>query len=167
MPKEKRRRSGAHEQSVRLHKRQFAEQDNAVEHVEIGEQSEKTAPEILADMEVEDEARPALKKKEKQALKHELFLKRPSSISLIPSTSLPSLTQLSSPRRPGAISVALFKIPRTSPETQGKGAGRRRHGRHQGRDLCCGGGHPCGRQELYRRREWDRRDRGPQSEAQT
>ncbi|KAI0660406.1 ribosome biogenesis protein SLX9-domain-containing protein [Cubamyces menziesii] len=76
MPKEKRRRSGAHEQSVRLHKRQFAEQDNAVEHVEIGEQSEKTAPEILADMEVEDEARPALKKKEKQALKHELFLKR-------------------------------------------------------------------------------------------
>ncbi|KAI0331942.1 hypothetical protein GY45DRAFT_1344944 [Cubamyces sp. BRFM 1775] len=76
MPKEKRRRSGAHEQSVRLHKRQFAEQDNAVEHVEIGEQSEKTAPEILADMDVEEESRPTLKKKEKQALKHELFLKR-------------------------------------------------------------------------------------------
>ncbi|KAI8980683.1 ribosome biogenesis protein SLX9-domain-containing protein [Trametes punicea] len=75
MPKEKRRRSGAHAQSVKLHKRQFAAQDNAVEHVDVGEQIEKPAPEILADMAVEEEPRP-MKKKEKQALKHELFLKR-------------------------------------------------------------------------------------------
>lgn len=40
-PKEKRRRSGAHEQSVKLHKRQYAAQDNAVEHVDVGEQSER------------------------------------------------------------------------------------------------------------------------------
>ncbi|OSD03638.1 hypothetical protein PYCCODRAFT_240787 [Trametes coccinea BRFM310] len=76
MPKEVRRRSGAHEQSVRLHKRQFAAQDNAVEHVEVGKQTEKPAPEILADMAVDEESRPAMKKKEKLALKHELFLKR-------------------------------------------------------------------------------------------
>ncbi|KAI0375332.1 hypothetical protein BV20DRAFT_1032580 [Pilatotrama ljubarskyi] len=76
MPKERRRRSGAHEQSVRLPKRQFAAQDNAVEHVEIGEQTERPAPEILADMAVEEESRPIMKKKEKLALKHELFLKR-------------------------------------------------------------------------------------------
>ncbi|KAI9058860.1 hypothetical protein FKP32DRAFT_1231534 [Trametes sanguinea] len=76
MPKEVRRRSGAHEQSVRLHKRQFAAQDNAVEHVEVGKQTEKPAPEILADMAVDEESRPTMKKKEKLALKHELFLKR-------------------------------------------------------------------------------------------
>ncbi|KAI0639733.1 ribosome biogenesis protein SLX9-domain-containing protein [Trametes polyzona] len=76
MPKEKRRRSGAHEQSVKLHKRQFATQDNAVEHVDVGDQSERPAPEILADMAVDEEPRPAMKKKEKLALKHELFLKR-------------------------------------------------------------------------------------------
>ncbi|CDO76613.1 hypothetical protein BN946_scf184868.g27 [Trametes cinnabarina] len=76
MPKETRRRSGAHQQSVRLHKRQFAAQDNAVEHVEVGEQTAKPAPDILADMAVEDETRPTMKKKEKMALKHELFLKR-------------------------------------------------------------------------------------------
>ncbi|KAL7285158.1 hypothetical protein ACG7TL_000250 [Trametes sanguinea] len=75
-PKEVRRRSGAHEQSVRLHKRQFAAQDNAVEHVEVGKQAEKPAPEILADMAVDEESRPTMKKKEKLALKHELFLKR-------------------------------------------------------------------------------------------
>ncbi|KAL1951676.1 hypothetical protein VTO73DRAFT_825 [Trametes versicolor] len=76
MPKEKRRRSGAHEQSVKLHKRQYAAQDNAVEHVDVGEQSERAAPEIFEDMAMEDEPRPTMKKKEKQALKHDLFLKR-------------------------------------------------------------------------------------------
>ncbi|TFK89634.1 hypothetical protein K466DRAFT_18209 [Polyporus arcularius HHB13444] len=77
MPKEKRRRSGAHEQSVRLpSKRQFAVQDNAVEHVTVGEEIEKSAPEILADIAADEEPRPTLKKKEKQALKHELFMQR-------------------------------------------------------------------------------------------
>ncbi|RPD81976.1 hypothetical protein L226DRAFT_528186 [Lentinus tigrinus ALCF2SS1-7] len=77
MPKEKRRRSGAHEQSVRLPaKRQFAVQDNAVEHVVVGDQIEKPAPEILADIAADEEPRPSLKKKEKLALKHELFIQR-------------------------------------------------------------------------------------------
>ncbi|KAI0830642.1 ribosome biogenesis protein SLX9-domain-containing protein [Trametes gibbosa] len=97
MPKEKRRRSAAHEQSVKLRKRQFAAQDNAVEHVDVGEQAERPAStqisipptatfytndddrqasDILADMTVEEQPRPIMKKKEKQALKHELFLKR-------------------------------------------------------------------------------------------
>ncbi|TBU46108.1 ribosome biogenesis protein SLX9-domain-containing protein [Dichomitus squalens] len=77
MPKEKRRRSGAHERSVRLPtQREFAVQDNAVEHVTIGEQSERSAPEILADMAADEEPRPTLKKKEKQALKHQLFIER-------------------------------------------------------------------------------------------
>ncbi|RDX50392.1 hypothetical protein OH76DRAFT_1402422 [Lentinus brumalis] len=77
MPKEKRRRSGAHEQSVRLPaKRQFAVQDNAVEHVTVGEEIERSAPEILADIAADEEPRPTLKKKEKQALKHELFMQR-------------------------------------------------------------------------------------------
>ncbi len=35
------------------------------------------APEILEDMAIEEEPRPTMKKKEKQALKHDLFLKRP------------------------------------------------------------------------------------------
>lgn len=34
------------------------------------------APEIFEDMAMEDEPRPTMKKKEKQALKHDLFLKR-------------------------------------------------------------------------------------------
>ncbi|KAI0673465.1 ribosome biogenesis protein SLX9-domain-containing protein [Trametes maxima] len=76
MPKQTRRRSGAHQQSVRLPKRQFATQDNAVEHIEVGAQSSMPAPEILADLAAEDQPRPAMKKKEKLALKHDLFLKR-------------------------------------------------------------------------------------------
>ncbi|KAI0715268.1 ribosome biogenesis protein SLX9-domain-containing protein [Earliella scabrosa] len=77
MPKEKRRRSGAHEQSVRIpSKRHFAVQDNAVEHVIVGEQMDRSAPDILADIAAEEEPRPTLKKKEKQALKHELFVQR-------------------------------------------------------------------------------------------
>ncbi|KAI0652200.1 ribosome biogenesis protein SLX9-domain-containing protein [Trametes meyenii] len=76
MPKETRRRSGAHQQSVRLPKRQFATQDNAVEHVEVGAQSAKSAQEILADMTAQDQPRLAMKKKEKRALKHDIFMKR-------------------------------------------------------------------------------------------
>ncbi|KAI1793882.1 ribosome biogenesis protein SLX9-domain-containing protein [Ganoderma leucocontextum] len=77
MPKERRRRSGAHEQSVRLpSQREFAVQDNAVEHVSIGEQNERSAAEILADMAADQEPHPTLKKKEKQALKHQLFIER-------------------------------------------------------------------------------------------
>lgn len=34
------------------------------------------APEILADIAADEEPRPTLKKKEKQALKHELFIQR-------------------------------------------------------------------------------------------
>ncbi|KAI0756677.1 ribosome biogenesis protein SLX9-domain-containing protein [Daedaleopsis nitida] len=79
MPKEKRRRSGAHEQSVRLPtKRQFAIQDNAVEHVIVGEQVDNSATDILADIAAEEKmgSHPPLKKKDKQALKHELFVQR-------------------------------------------------------------------------------------------
>ncbi|KAI0800936.1 ribosome biogenesis protein SLX9-domain-containing protein [Fomes fomentarius] len=65
MPKEKRRRSGAHEQSVRLSRTHHA-----------CNYGHGQAPEILADMAAEEDARPALKKKEKQALKHELFMQR-------------------------------------------------------------------------------------------
>ena len=47
-PKETRRRSG-HQQSVRLpSKRQFAVQDNAVEHVTVGEQIERSVGILLA-----------------------------------------------------------------------------------------------------------------------
>lgn len=74
MPKERRRRSGAHEQSVRLPSRQFTVQ-NAVEHVEPGDEAEASGTEILRSM-AEQEPRITMKKKEKQALKHELFLKR-------------------------------------------------------------------------------------------
>ncbi|KAH9944103.1 ribosome biogenesis protein SLX9-domain-containing protein [Epithele typhae] len=73
-------RSGAHQQSVRLlTQRQFAVQDNAVEHVEIGVRSDLTAPEILAnlaDAAGEEGSRTSLKKREKQALKHEIFMQR-------------------------------------------------------------------------------------------
>lgn len=50
-------------------------QDNVVEHVEVGAQAEASGLEILQSIERE-EPRIAMKKKEKQALKHELFLKR-------------------------------------------------------------------------------------------
>ncbi|OBZ80039.1 hypothetical protein A0H81_00893 [Grifola frondosa] len=76
MPKDTRRRTGGHEQSIRLSKRQFAVQDNTVEHVNVGEQTSVTGPEILASMAEQEEPRTAMKKKEKQALKHDLFVKR-------------------------------------------------------------------------------------------
>ena len=48
-PKEKRRRSGAHEQSVRIpSKRHFAVQDNAVEHVIVGEQMDRSVSAVFA-----------------------------------------------------------------------------------------------------------------------
>ncbi|KAG5648084.1 hypothetical protein DXG03_007119 [Asterophora parasitica] len=75
MPKERRRRSGAHEPSVRLAKREFAVQDNAVEHINIGDAIEATGTEILESLST-SEPRPVLKKKEKLQAKHEAFLER-------------------------------------------------------------------------------------------
>lgn len=75
MPKETRRRVGGHAQSVRLPKRQFAVQENALQQVDVGSQAEAPGSQILDALNEQD--RPiTLKKKEKQALKHELFLKR-------------------------------------------------------------------------------------------
>ncbi|KAJ7235902.1 hypothetical protein B0H12DRAFT_133765 [Mycena haematopus] len=74
MPKDRRKRVGGHEPSVKLGKRQFAVQENAVEHVEIGAAAEQSAVDLLADS--EDPHAPALKKKEKQQLKREALLQR-------------------------------------------------------------------------------------------
>ncbi|KAJ6519937.1 ribosome biogenesis protein SLX9-domain-containing protein [Mycena sanguinolenta] len=74
MPKDRRKRVGGHEPSVKLGKRQFAVQENAVEHVEIGAAAEQSAVDLLAD--AEDLHAPALKKKEKQQLKREALLQR-------------------------------------------------------------------------------------------
>ncbi|EMD42193.1 hypothetical protein CERSUDRAFT_147823 [Gelatoporia subvermispora B] len=76
IPKETRRRAGAHAPSAKLSSRQFAVQSNAVEHVEVGEQSDKSGAEILHSMAEPEEPPITLKKKEKQALKHELFVQR-------------------------------------------------------------------------------------------
>ncbi|KAF5377451.1 hypothetical protein D9615_005306 [Tricholomella constricta] len=75
MPKERRRRSGAHEPSVKLAKREFAVQDNAVEHIKIGDAIKATGTEILESLSA-PEPRPVLKKKEKMQAKHEAFLER-------------------------------------------------------------------------------------------
>ncbi|KAJ3477201.1 hypothetical protein NLI96_g10629 [Meripilus lineatus] len=79
MPKASRRRSVGHEQSVRVASRRFAAQD-ATEHVEVGDEIEKPAIEILESM-AEDSAsnKQPLKKKEKQAMKHELFMQSTAS----------------------------------------------------------------------------------------
>ncbi|KAL6310062.1 ribosome biogenesis protein SLX9-domain-containing protein [Sparassis latifolia] len=76
MPKERRRRIGGHEPSVRLPNRHFAVQENAVEHVDLGAQANASATEIFSSMAEQDAPQTNMKKKEKQALKHELFLKR-------------------------------------------------------------------------------------------
>ncbi|KAG5725972.1 hypothetical protein E4T56_gene17494, partial [Termitomyces sp. T112] len=47
MPKERRKRIGGHEPSVKLRSRRFAVQDNAVEHVVIGASTEPSGSEIL------------------------------------------------------------------------------------------------------------------------
>jgi hypothetical protein len=41
-PKDRRKRVGGHDPSVKLPKRQFAVQDNAVEHVEVGGAAEQS-----------------------------------------------------------------------------------------------------------------------------
>ncbi|KAG6832443.1 hypothetical protein H0H92_001489 [Tricholoma furcatifolium] len=74
-PKEGRRRSGGHEPSVKLIKRQFAIQDNAVEHVEVGGAIEATGSEILQNLSAAD-VQPALRKKEKMQARHDAFLQR-------------------------------------------------------------------------------------------
>ncbi|CCL98987.1 uncharacterized protein FIBRA_00995 [Fibroporia radiculosa] len=72
-----RRRSQVHDSSVKLAKRQFAVQDAVVEHVELGTQVDTSGSEILKSLAREGELGPPnMKKKEKQALKHELFMKR-------------------------------------------------------------------------------------------
>ncbi|KZT75169.1 hypothetical protein DAEQUDRAFT_23968 [Daedalea quercina L-15889] len=77
MPKAaKRARHHGHEQSVRLPKRQFAVQDNATEHVEVGSRADAPGTEILGSLAEQEEPSVSLKKKEKQALKHEIFLRR-------------------------------------------------------------------------------------------
>ncbi|KAJ6503419.1 ribosome biogenesis protein SLX9-domain-containing protein [Mycena vitilis] len=72
MPKDRRKRVGGHEPSVRLPKRQFAVQDNAVEHIDIGGAEEESAVDLLAPTDAE----PQLKKKEKLQLKREALLQR-------------------------------------------------------------------------------------------
>ncbi|KAH9937147.1 ribosome biogenesis protein SLX9-domain-containing protein [Fomitopsis serialis] len=77
MPKAKRTtRHQGHEQSVRPTKRQFAVQDNATEHVDIGSHADASGTEILQSLAEQEEPSITLKKKEKQALKHELFVRR-------------------------------------------------------------------------------------------
>ncbi|KAH9837076.1 ribosome biogenesis protein SLX9-domain-containing protein [Rhodofomes roseus] len=76
MPKAKRSRHQGHEQPVRPTKRRFSVQDNATEHVDIGSQAEASGTEIIQSLTEQEEPSIALKKKEKQALKHEIFLKR-------------------------------------------------------------------------------------------
>ncbi|KAG6911878.1 hypothetical protein DXG01_000125 [Tephrocybe rancida] len=75
LPKESRRRSGGHEPSVKLGKRSFAVQDNAVEHVHIGGAIDASGSEILQSLSVA-EKHPVLKKKEKIQAKHDAFLQR-------------------------------------------------------------------------------------------
>ncbi|KAJ7925895.1 ribosome biogenesis protein SLX9-domain-containing protein [Mycena leptocephala] len=68
MPKDRRKRVGGHDPSVKLPKRQFAVQDNAVEHT-------SKAVDLLGSM--DEEPHPGtLKKKEKQQLKREALLER-------------------------------------------------------------------------------------------
>ncbi|KAJ7786436.1 ribosome biogenesis protein SLX9-domain-containing protein [Mycena metata] len=75
VPKDRRRRVG-HDPSVKLpNKRQFAVQDNAVEHVEIGGAAEQSAADLLHAMDAEPQT-VTLKKKEKQMMKREALLQR-------------------------------------------------------------------------------------------
>ncbi|KII93528.1 hypothetical protein PLICRDRAFT_35748 [Plicaturopsis crispa FD-325 SS-3] len=75
MPKERRTRIGAHAQSVRLDKRKFAAQANAVEHIDVGGSELLSGNDLLQSMGTEDQ-QPVLKKKEKQQLKREAFVQR-------------------------------------------------------------------------------------------
>ncbi|KAJ7169991.1 ribosome biogenesis protein SLX9-domain-containing protein [Mycena filopes] len=76
MPKDRRKRVGGHDPSVKLpSKRQFAVQDNAVEHIEIGGAAEQPASDLLRAMDAEPQTL-TLKKKEKQMMKREALLQR-------------------------------------------------------------------------------------------
>ncbi|KAF8078507.1 ribosome biogenesis protein SLX9-domain-containing protein [Lyophyllum atratum] len=75
MPKERRKRSAGHEPSVKLPKREFAVQDNAVERVKIGDAIDASGAQILESLSA-PETRPVTKKKEKLQQKHEAFLQR-------------------------------------------------------------------------------------------
>ncbi|KAI0034285.1 ribosome biogenesis protein SLX9-domain-containing protein, partial [Vararia minispora EC-137] len=65
-----------HEAPVKPVKRQFAVQEEAVKHVEIGNMEDASGNDILQAIAAEDEGGTHLKKKEKRQLKHELFLER-------------------------------------------------------------------------------------------
>ncbi|KIJ68331.1 hypothetical protein HYDPIDRAFT_36819 [Hydnomerulius pinastri MD-312] len=73
MPRERRARVGAHQPSVKLAKRQFAIQENAVETLEVGAAAEASGQEILESL---NEPPPTIGKKEKQQLKREAFIDR-------------------------------------------------------------------------------------------
>ncbi|KAI0068387.1 hypothetical protein BV25DRAFT_1818801 [Artomyces pyxidatus] len=79
MPKERRQRTLGHESSVKkVAKRQFAVQDNAVVHVDVGASVDAAANDILDAVDDTDhsDARHTLKKKDRRVLKHELFIER-------------------------------------------------------------------------------------------
>jgi hypothetical protein len=73
-PKDRRKRSTGHEQSVKQVKRQFAVQENGIEHVEVGALEDVSGMDILRAMGEPEEPRSATKKKEKQQLKKEAFI---------------------------------------------------------------------------------------------
>ncbi|KAF7307020.1 hypothetical protein MIND_00495000 [Mycena indigotica] len=60
---------------VRLSKRGFAVQDNAVEHVDVGSAVQESADDVLQAMD-EDSSQPVLKKKEKQQMKRDSLRRR-------------------------------------------------------------------------------------------
>ncbi|RDB28908.1 hypothetical protein Hypma_015413 [Hypsizygus marmoreus] len=74
MPKERRKRSGGHEPSVKLMKREVAVQDNIIEDVAIVGATEASGTEIPEQNAAEP--RSTLKKKEKHQLKRDAFLQR-------------------------------------------------------------------------------------------
>ncbi|XP_006454427.1 hypothetical protein AGABI2DRAFT_61007, partial [Agaricus bisporus var. bisporus H97] len=76
LPKERRSRTVVHESSAKIHKRTFAVQDNAVEHVEIGSAADVPADDILASLDARAAPQEVLTKKEKQTQKREAFLQK-------------------------------------------------------------------------------------------
>jgi len=75
MPKERRKRVGGHNPSVKIAKRQFAVQDNAVEHLEVGSAAGRSAADVLRSMDEESHLS-GLKKKERQQSKRDALLQR-------------------------------------------------------------------------------------------
>ncbi|TFK41047.1 ribosome biogenesis protein SLX9-domain-containing protein [Crucibulum laeve] len=74
MPKERRKRIGAHEPSVKLNKRTFASQQNTVQYVEVGAAMNDSPADIFHSM--GDVATISLSKKQKQQLKREALLQK-------------------------------------------------------------------------------------------